>query len=71
MLGGNNYIYGDENFKDQTKYQKIIIHWGSGITACPNIIGLDVIGLKPVLYLGGWGDWAGYDENDAIIGELI
>lgn len=55
-------------FKELTKYKKIIIHCGSGITACPNIIAMDEIGIKPILYLGGWSDWISYDENEAIKG---
>lgn len=56
-------------FKELSEYEKIIIHCGSGITACPNIIAMDEIGIKPVLYLGGWSDWVSYDENQAIKGE--
>jgi thiosulfate/3-mercaptopyruvate sulfurtransferase len=52
-----------EMYKDLERYKNIIIHCGSGITACPNIIAMEEIGLKPIFYLGGWSDWISYDEN--------
>lgn len=72
ILNGNKIKSEDElrdYFKELKKYENIIVHCGSGITACPNIIALDEIDMKPVLYLGGWSDWVSYDENEAVKGE--
>jgi thiosulfate/3-mercaptopyruvate sulfurtransferase len=55
-----------ERFKDLEKYDKIIVHCGSGITACPNILVMDELGLKPIHYAGAWSDWISYDENPVI-----
>jgi thiosulfate/3-mercaptopyruvate sulfurtransferase len=53
-------------FKDLEKYDKIIVHCGSGITACPNILVMDELGLKPIHYAGAWSDWISYDENQVV-----
>lgn len=52
-----------ELFKGVSSYRNIIVHCGSGITACPNFLAMDEIGLKPVLYAGGWSDWISYKDN--------
>ncbi|GAA4164613.1 sulfurtransferase [Chryseobacterium ginsenosidimutans] len=41
------------------KPQNLIIHCGSGVTACHTILALDYAGLKiPNLYVGSWGEWS-------------
>ena len=55
-----------EGFNKFKKYDNLIVHCGSGITACPNIIAMQEIGLEPVLYLGGWSDWISYEENEIV-----
>jgi thiosulfate/3-mercaptopyruvate sulfurtransferase len=55
-----------EKFKELEKYDKLIVHCGSGITACPNILVMDELGLKPIHYAGGWSDWISYDENQIV-----
>jgi thiosulfate/3-mercaptopyruvate sulfurtransferase len=81
--GSRNYfwqeIFNGEKLKDSEElrdlfsslmnYEKIIIHCGSGITACPNILAMDEIGLKPVHYAGAWSDWVSYEENPVVIEE--
>jgi thiosulfate/3-mercaptopyruvate sulfurtransferase len=67
---GNNKIRDIDalkaRFEKLKEYDKLIVHCGSGITACPNILAMDEIGLKPILYLGGWSDWVSYDESEVI-----
>ena len=47
-----NKIIGDNNPKD------IISMCGSGITACHNIIAMEIAGIKGVrLYVGSWSEW--------------
>ncbi|WP_409227939.1 sulfurtransferase [Gudongella sp. SC589] len=48
------------------KYDKILVHCGSGITGTVNIMFMDEIGLQPVLYLGGYSDWISYEENEIV-----
>lgn len=52
----------------KTKYQKIfteknseniIIHCGSGVTACHSLLAIDYAGLEiPKLYVGSWSEWS-------------
>jgi len=47
-----NKLIGDNNPKD------IISMCGSGITACHNIIAMEIAGIKGVrLYVGSWSEW--------------
>lgn len=39
--------------------EKIIVHCGSGVTACHTLLALDYAGLKiPKLYVGSWSEWS-------------
>ncbi|WBV55307.1 sulfurtransferase [Chryseobacterium daecheongense] len=41
------------------KSQNLIIHCGSGVTACHTILALDYAGLPiPDLYVGSWSEWS-------------
>jgi thiosulfate/3-mercaptopyruvate sulfurtransferase len=43
----------------QGKPQNLIIHCGSGVTACHTILALDYAGLEiPNLYVGSWSEWS-------------
>lgn len=38
---------------------RVIIHCGSGVTACHSILAMEAAGLKkPVLYVGSWSEWS-------------
>jgi thiosulfate/3-mercaptopyruvate sulfurtransferase len=40
----------------------VIMHCGSGVTACHNILAMEVAGFKrPKLYVGSWSDWSSHD----------
>lgn len=37
----------------------VIVHCGSGVTACRNILSAELAGLpRPLLYVGSWSDWS-------------
>jgi len=37
----------------------VIMHCGSGVTACHNILAMEIAGLdRPRLYVGSWSDWS-------------
>jgi thiosulfate/3-mercaptopyruvate sulfurtransferase len=39
--------------------QKVIIHCGSGVTACHTLLAFDYAGLEiPKLYVGSWSEWS-------------
>jgi thiosulfate/3-mercaptopyruvate sulfurtransferase len=43
---------------------RLIHSCGSGVTACANLLAMEIAGLKGArLYPGSWGDWCSYDEN--------
>ena len=40
----------------------VIMHCGSGVSACHNILAMEIAGLgRPDLYVGSWSDWASSD----------
>ncbi|WP_311709783.1 rhodanese-like domain-containing protein [Riemerella anatipestifer] len=39
--------------------QKIVVHCGSGVTACHTLIAMVHAGLQPpMLYVGSWSEWS-------------
>lgn len=77
--GAKNYFYKNVFNEDGTwkseeqlrgvfaslpKDQEIIVSCGSGVSACPNIIGLKRAGYENIkLYPGSFSDWISYEEN--------
>ncbi|WP_419869256.1 sulfurtransferase [Chryseobacterium sp. CT-SW4] len=48
------------------KPENLIIHCGSGVTACHTILALDLAGFKiPDLYVGSWSEWSRRDKEIA------
>lgn len=44
---------------NNTKPENVIVHCGSGVTACHTILALDYAGLPiPKLYVGSWSEWS-------------
>lgn len=52
-----------DRFKQLTNYKEVIVHCGSGVTGCANVLMLEEIGIESKLYVGSWSDWSSYDEN--------
>lgn len=49
---------------------EIIVYCGSGVTACPNVLGLWQAGYRHAkLYAGSWSDWSSYEANPVEMGE--
>lgn len=55
----------EEHFASFPKNEEIIVSCGSGVSACPNIIGLKLAGYRNVkLYPGSFSDWISYQDNE-------
>lgn len=46
-------------WKDLTS-DNLVVYCGSGVTACVNVLSLEMIGIKAKLYPGSWSDWCSY-----------
>ncbi|RMZ60874.1 sulfurtransferase [Chryseobacterium nematophagum] len=67
-LDHNGYFLDPKEIKEkylkilQDKSQDLIIHCGSGVTACHTILALDYAGFPiPNLYVGSWSEWSRRD----------
>lgn len=52
-----------ENFKEILSYEDVIVHCGSGVTACTNIMALEELGKASRLYVGSFSDFISYEGN--------
>lgn len=52
------------HFESLKKYDEVIVYCGSGITACPNSLGLSEVGIKHKVYCGSFSDWISYENNE-------
>lgn len=65
-LDGEGFFLAPELLKekylkalDKVNSEHIIVHCGSGITACHTLLALDYAGLPiPKLYVGSWSEWS-------------
>jgi protein-tyrosine-phosphatase/rhodanese-related sulfurtransferase len=56
--------YADSGVSSSTK---VMIHCGSGVTACHNILAMELAGFpRPSLYVGSWSDWSSTDRPVAV-----
>jgi thiosulfate/3-mercaptopyruvate sulfurtransferase len=50
-----------QRWVDVTPDTEIIVYCGSGVTACVNLLSLELAGIEESkLYAGGWSDWCSY-----------
>lgn len=51
-----------ENLLGDVKPDEVIVHCGSGVTACHTLLGMDYAGIKgPKMYVGSWSEWSRRD----------
>jgi thiosulfate/3-mercaptopyruvate sulfurtransferase len=51
-----------ETIIGSVKPDEVIVHCGSGVTACHTLLGMDYSGIKgPKLYVGSWSEWSRRD----------
>lgn len=50
-----------QRFSKLEKAEEIFVYCGSGVTACVNLLSLELAGIKGAkLYAGSWSDWISY-----------
>lgn len=50
--------------------EEVIVYCGSGVTACVNLLSLEIAGIKTAkLYPGSWSDWCSYPMLPVAVGE--
>jgi thiosulfate/3-mercaptopyruvate sulfurtransferase len=47
---------------DQVVHTDVIVHCGSGVTACHTLLGMEYAGISGAkLYVGSWSEWSRRD----------
>lgn len=55
-----------QNFLDSKEPEKVVVHCGSGVTACHTLLAMAHAGLEiPKLYVGSWSEWSRNDKTIA------
>ncbi len=50
-----------QRWTELAKAEEIIVYCGSGVTACVNLVSLEIAGIPDAkLYVGSWSDWCSY-----------
>lgn len=49
-----------QRWGDLTGRDNLVVYCGSGVTACVNLMSLEICGIKAKLYPGSWSDWCSY-----------
>lgn len=49
-----------QRWSDLGMHDNLVVYCGSGVTACVNLLSLEMSGIKAKLYPGSWSDWCSY-----------
>ena len=50
-----------QRWVDVEHSKEVLVYCGSGVTACVNLLSLELAGIRTgKLYAGGWSDWCSY-----------
>lgn len=49
-----------KRWEDLSQRENLVVYCGSGVTACVNLLSLELSGIKAKLYPGSWSDWCSY-----------
>lgn len=47
-------------WSDLPQHDNLVVYCGSGVTACVNLLSLELSGIDAKLYPGSWSDWCSY-----------
>lgn len=53
-----------ERWKSLPQQENLVVYCGSGVTACVNLLSLEISGINAKLYPGSWSDWCSYQLPD-------
>lgn len=54
----------------QSQASQVVHQCGSGVTACHNLLAMELAGLKgSLLYAGSWSEWCNHPENPIALGD--
>jgi len=51
-----------QRWNELTKRDNLVVYCGSGVTACVNLLSLEMSGINAKLYPGSWSDWCSYQQ---------
>ena len=49
---------------------EVIVYCGSGVTACVNLLALELAGISGKLYAGSWSDWCSYPLDETMEAQI-
>jgi thiosulfate/3-mercaptopyruvate sulfurtransferase len=69
VTDGRGWMRSPENLKEYwskvLNADEVVVYCGSGVTACVNLLALEVAGLSTAkLYVGSWSDWCSYPLDE-------